>query len=172
MNKKYILIACVCIVGLLIIALLPKEAEPILDATVNEQNGDIAIAYYENSSFGSVLCVVVFDREGRELFADSFWVSTGAEMAFKDNILCVTVGYKDELHGYDREGNEVGSLMSPEAIRKAEAGFERWSGFFTQTYTLDEYTYCYKQPTIFRRNAQLTLTHGNDCVTIYESPAP
>lgn len=171
MSKKFVFIVCVGFLCLICIALIPKDAKPILDATVNEQNGDVAIAYYESTSFGSILCVVVFDREGHELYSDSFWVSTGAEMAFKDNILCVTVGHKDELYGYDREGNVVGSLMSPKAIREAEAGFERWSGFFTQTYTLGEYTYCYKQPTIFRRKAQLTITHGDESVTVYESPA-
>ena len=76
MKKKAIFILVVCIIGLLIIALIPKEADEITNAVVNSNNGDVAFSYMEYSGKTNILVVALFNKDGETLYSKTFFSGT------------------------------------------------------------------------------------------------
>ena len=93
MNKKTIIILCGCLIGLFIIAIIPKDIVDLSCAVVNPNNGDIAISYLDTSGGVSAIRVIAFNKRGRELFTEAYYKTGGhAALAFKEDILGVYVG--------------------------------------------------------------------------------
>lgn len=170
MNKKAVFIICACIIGLVCILLIPKNVEEINNAAVNSENGDIALCYFDYSGSSVVMRVVVFDKNGEKLFSKGYFESICAEMLFDGEELCITVGKNNKKYSFDRNGEETDNDISIEEIKEGVA-FNGWN-YSSGKYTcyFENYEYCYKQATIFSRNAIVTISNGERVVTIYESP--
>lgn len=171
MSKKILAILCICIVGILIIALIPKEVDEITNAVVNPNNGDIAFCYYDYSGTVDRIRILVFNRYGEELYSKTYLEAYTPSMVFDGNELCITLGRTYEKYSFDREGNETSNSISADDIKKNDF-FGEWAYSFASgkmIYSLDNYKYCYEEPTIFRRRAKLTISNGETVVVIYQS---
>jgi hypothetical protein len=76
--KKYFILFLFCFVGIFIIlVLLPIETQSISNAVVNPNNGDIVFCYADYVNGVHVTRVVMYNKEGEELFLKTFmseWV--------------------------------------------------------------------------------------------------
>ena len=78
MKNKAVIILCVCAIGILIIALIPKNVDKITNAVVNTENGDVAFCYLDFSQNIAIIRVVSFDKDGKELFSKNFFSDGGS----------------------------------------------------------------------------------------------
>lgn len=170
MKKKAIFILVVCIIGLLIIALIPKEADEITNAVVNSNNGDVAFSYMEYSGKTNILVVALFNKDGEKLYSKTFFSGTSyASLNFHEDKLHVYIGRTKETHCYDRTGASAEVALTTEEI-KSSGTFGGWKhSFGKRTYELNGYTYNYYSPTIFRDKAEVVISNETD-VVIYKSP--
>lgn len=150
---------------------IPSKSTPIENATVNEENGDIAFCYFDLSE-KCALIVCVYNQEGEELFTKSFNVSYVADMLFHgtDLYLLVYENGKDIKYSFDRNGNPVKSNVSEEKIEK-QTHFDGWNYSIisgTRTYKLGESVYLYQQERPFRRQTRMTIRNGDETTVIYE----
>jgi len=172
MNKKYIFIFCACILGLLIIILIPKNVDEINDAVVNHTNGDIAICYFDYSGAIDVMRITVFDKYGEKLYSKAYREPHPAHMVFDGTELCVVVGSSYKKHIFDREGNETYNNISTDDILHSSS-FEKWDYSWIKnqfSYFFNDFEYCYEAPSIFRHEARLTIKNGENIKVIYKSP--
>ncbi|MBR2342745.1 MAG: hypothetical protein IKA64_00655 [Clostridia bacterium] len=170
--KKYVVLFCAIVIGLIIIALIPKNADRISNAVVNVENGDIAFCYTDYSGRASALRIVLFDKNGEKLFSKSTYAAEGyASLGFRDNILFVCCGKSQDItYSFDRAGAEVTPNMTIEEVKKITA-FQGWkSSFGKKTYELNGYIYCYEAPTIFKDKSKFTITYGDKVKIIHKSP--
>ena len=152
---------------------IPSKSTPIENATVNEENGDIAFCYFDLSET-CALIVCVYSQEGEELFTKSFNVSYVADMLFygTDLHLLVYENGKDIKYSFDRNGNPVKSNVSEEKLEK-QTHFDGWNNSIisgTRTYKLGESVYLYQQERPFRRQTKLTIQHTGTSTDVYNSP--
>ena len=171
LNKNIALLLCANMIGLIIIAIIPKNVDEITNAVVNPNNGDIAFSYCNYSERVDVLRVTVYSKEGERLFSKTFLLEGSyAALKFHEDILCVCEGrIENRKHCYDRNGAEVNANITIAEIRERHA-FDDWkSSFGKKTYSLDGYTYIYEAPTIFKHIARLTISDAITEKVIYES---
>ena len=152
---------------------IPSKSTPIENATVNEENGDIAFCYFDLSE-KCALIVCVYNQEGEELFTKSFNVSYVADMLFHgtDLYLLVYENGKDIKYSFDRNGNPGENNVSEKEIEK-QTHFDGWNNSVisgTRTYTLGEFVYFYQQERPFRKQTKLTIQHKGTSTDVYNSP--
>ena len=173
MKKKTLFLLCVCIIGIVIVTLLPRNVDVITNAVVNSENGDIAFCYLDYSQRIAMLNIAVFNRDGEELFTKSIFSNGGAyaSLRFYEDNLCVYDGRMQETYFFNRDGDSINLDVTVEEIRETGA-FDGWkSSFGKKSYSLDEYVYCYETPNIFKHQARLTISYGENVNVIYESPS-
>lgn len=171
MNKKIVSLFVICVIGLIAIFLIPKDAERIQNAVVNPENGDIAICYFDYSGRADATRVSVYTKNGEKLYSKGYVGRTFLYMQFFGEELCVITSRDYEKSFFDRSGKETDNDTLVGNIENITA-FEGWDySWWSSEYTcyLNGYEYCYKQPTMFRRSATLTISNGTDVFTIYES---
>ena len=64
--NKYKIIAIGVTIGLLFLIVMPKHANKPINIVVNDNNGDVAICYYDTSIL-PVYKVVVYNKDGEKL---------------------------------------------------------------------------------------------------------
>jgi hypothetical protein len=172
MKNKAVIILCVCAIGILIIALIPKNVDKITNAVVNTENGDVAFCYLDFSQNIAMIRVVSFDKDGKELFSKNFFSDGGSycSMIFYENVLCLYISRTEKAYFLDRNGDsakcnaEILDIKNSYAFEGWEKSFGKWS------FPNGEYTYIYESPTLFKHSAKLTITKGEDETTVYTSP--
>ena len=172
MDKKVTLLVLICIVGILLVCALPKNADRITNAIVNETNGDVAFCYYDSSGKIDVLRVDWYSKDGEEILSETFFSDGGshAYLFFYEDNLCINIGRTNKTHFFDREGKELSINVMPEEIRSRDS-FEEWEHSIGKiSYTLGQYEYVYENPRLLKDKAKLTITNNNSSVIIYESP--
>ena len=171
--NKYVLIFFVCLVGVIIIAIMPKKANVVGNAIVNESNGDIAFCFSDTSNAIPMLQINLFDKNGELLFKKNLYSNGGnhADFIFDGDLLVVYVGRVEEVYCFDRTGLEVASdvpLNELEAITNVFVGWKKT--LFKKTYFLNETLYSYNSPTLFNDRATLSIKNEDFEKIIYESP--
>ena len=169
MSNKYKFLIICAIIGLLLIAIIPKSADHIDEAAVNPLNGDIAI-HYCTVKITHIAVVELYSKDGERLFVKSFDSSRPVNILFDDEKLYV-ITWDKSVYCYDRDGNEVAAEKSYSEILDATLlSFDGWeSRIGKRTYKWERYEYLYEAPIIFRDRARLTITHEGETFTVYES---
>lgn len=171
-EHKIIFAVCIGFIVSCLYFIMPFDAVDIIDAEVNPNNGDIAIAYSLPTP-SHVTKVVLFDKYGENLFEKSYATSEVTKLCFKEDTLAVYVGkITFEMYFYDRNGMEAPPNMKEEELKKIYL-FDGWShAFFQNTYYYENagFKYRYEDPTIFRRGAKLISIVEDEEIVIYQYP--
>ncbi len=171
-EEKTVIILCICALGILIIALIPKNVDKITNAAVNTENGDVAFCYLDFSQKIAMIRVVSFDKDGKELFSKNFFSNGGAycSMIFYENVLCLYVSRTEKVYFLDRNGDFAKCNVELSDIKNSYA-FDGWKNSFGKmSFSNGDYTYIYESPSLFKHSAKLTITKGEDETTVYTSP--
>lgn len=171
-SKKVAIIIIVCILGILLIYMLPTEVTDITNAAVNAETGDIAFCYLDYSGRTEVLKVAVFNKEGQKLFSRSFLPNGSyADLLFHEGKLYVCVGRTEDLYCLQMDGSDFPEPVLAIEDVKATDAFSGWGYLSRQhTYSWGEYMYCYNEPGVFSHHASMTITHGENTKIIFQSP--
>ena len=171
-ERKIAIILCACVIGLLAIAIIPKNVVRISNAVVNEKNGDIAFCYMYPTNY-SVLNVELYTKDGEKVFSKAFYTDATeyASLKFIDDGLLVRYRATNEKACLiDRDGNVLETNIPPYLIGLATKEFEGWNvALGKKTYSQNGYDYIYESPTVFRHRAKLTVTNGKQTNTLYDS---
>ncbi len=146
-EKKIIIITLGCVLGLLLIMLIPKGIDPLENAVVNPINGDIAYTYF-NYEY-SVICLSVYDSGGNKLFSknlDSGGGGTVAYFAFSGETLNVCSGRNRKMYAFNRDGSNASeNIMSKDELTDIME-FTGWKKAFNKkTFTSNGNTYVYEK---------------------------
>ena len=170
--NKYVLIFFVCLVGVIIIAIIPKKANVVGNAIVNESNGDIAFCFSDTSNAIPMLQINLFDKNGELLFKKNLYSNGGnhADFIFDGDLLVVYVGRTEEVYCFDRTGADATSRVTIDELDEMTGTFVGWKKSFAQrSYSLNGTVYLYEVPVIFNDKARLSIKNDNIEKTIYES---
>lgn len=128
--------------------LMPKNPSLYIEnATVNPNNGDIAVTYHKNNGDeGYTIDLYLFDAEGNLLLFKKHESKGGsfAKVKFVNDNIHIYASRADASYGYDREGNTITPLTKAEW---KEYEFKEWDGWKSsrgeKTYTLGDTVYRY-----------------------------
>ena len=168
--NKFILTFLASLVGVIIIAIMPKNANVIDNAIVNEKNGDIAFCFADTSN--EMLQINLFDKNGELLFKKNLSSKGGihADFIFDEDLLVVYVGRTEEVYCFDRTGADATSRVTIDELDEMTGTFVGWKKSFAQrSYSLNGTVYLYEVPVIFNDKARLSIKNDNIEKTIYES---
>ncbi len=141
-SRKSIMIICVAVVlGFVLFLMMPTDVNAISNATIDENSGDVAFCYFDNSAKVAVLNIAVFDKTGGKLYGKSIVSSSGfADMCFYEGVLCINLSRTNEVLCFDRAGNQTVVDVN-RAYIKEQIELSEWNGsLFRKEYTLGEYT--------------------------------
>ena len=150
-NHKYILIAVCCIIGLLVIFLVPDGSNNLTDAIVNESNGDIAITYYDYDSHR--LNIRLYDREGNLLFHHNYYTEggTASYMLFLGDDVALYLCRIRVVYLFDRNGVEKQLTEEALTVKERDVHWEGWtSSIGNKTYSCGDYVYLYETAPYFK----------------------
>lgn len=107
MNKRKLILYGAIIVFTIVmvnICSIFNAYTPIEDAVVNNENGDIAFAYYDNYKEG--LQLVVYDYEGRKLWTKNLYSAGGTSiyLGYLNQNLVAYVSRTNTFYTFDRNG--------------------------------------------------------------------
>ncbi len=142
-KKKLKFLAICFLIVFPIYLLLPKTTVEIENAVVNEENGDIAMTYYDDKSHGIVL--ILFDKEGSMLWEKYFNSAGGSHssMLFSEDSLHIYIGRTNEQYAYTRDGEEITSTVDSKEL-KARQAWDNWdSSYGKKEFVFDQYRYTY-----------------------------
>ena len=113
--------------------------------------------------------VVLFDKNGNELFSKSIIANKVLDLYFDGDVLYVSTNeLKPEAYAFERNGKKAAVELSIEEISSINS-FNNWkNGLFEATYYWQEYIYCYKKPHFFRHSSIVTITVNDDTLVIFE----
>ena len=172
MKRKNKLILICVVIGLFVIMIMPTEVTDINCAVVNSENGDIAFSYFYDTNGIDSVVIEAYTKDGEMLFSKSY-LSAPVHMVYDGEDLCIVVGKGDyKKYCFDRNGNEVNNDITMTKIQERYS-FDGWEfSFLAWTFecVFDDYTYRYEQPTAFKHRATLTITKGEEVITIYDNP--
>ncbi|MBR2350767.1 MAG: hypothetical protein IKA67_01915 [Clostridia bacterium] len=171
---KYLIVFLGCLMGIVAIIIIPKKANVVGNAAVNENNGDIAFCFLDMSNPIPMLQVNLFDKNGELLFEKNLYSEGGthADFLFDGELLVVCVG---RIHAayycFDRTGAEATSNVTIDELEKMTGTFIGWEkSIAKKSLSLNGTVYLYEAPAIFRDRARLSIKSGNFEKTLYESP--
>ena len=171
-SKRMIAMVVVCILGVLLIYMLPTDVVHITNATVNDETGDIAFCYTDSSGGIEMLRIVVFNKAGEKLFSRSF-VANGAhaDMLFYEGKLSAIVGRDNDYYCIEMDGSDSVDFTLPAEDVMNSGSFSGWHYCLGKhTYLCGDYLYCYNEPSVFSHYSSITITYGNETKIIFESP--
>ncbi|MBP3308896.1 MAG: hypothetical protein J6L90_05595 [Clostridia bacterium] len=171
-EKKIIVIVISCLLGLLLIFLTPKGTDPIKDAIINTETGDIAYAYY-NSQY-SVVYLVVYDVEGNRLFSktlDSGGGGSHVELLYNDDVINVRAERKNIRYSYNRDGSVNYEKRLGDDAYEGHTEFSGWKHSYRKyTFTTDKATYVFREEVfpkyIFNNNCELSIEYPDGTKTV------
>ena len=170
---KYLIVFLGCLMGIVAIIIIPKKANIVGNAAVNENNGDIAFCFLDMSNPIPMLQVNLFDKNGELLFEKNLYSEGGthADFLFDGELLVVLVGRTDEVYCFDRAGAEATSNVTIDELEKMTGTFIGWEkSIAKKSFSLNGTVYLYEAPAIFRDRARLSIKSDNFEKTLYESP--
>ena len=148
----------ICVVLTVIISLCCSNYNSfteINDACVDESNGNIAIAYYDDRRSSTVLRV--YDQNGNSLFGMSFKSGPHVYLQYKDSVLWLYISRTNNLYSLDMSGNILSEEKNPdlnsEHMKKLrEQNWRGWNvdGRIKQT-SYEEKSYVYEVSPFFER---------------------
>ena len=171
MEHKGILLFCISVIGLLIIAIIPKNVVTISNAVVNENNGDIAFCYLYPTK-NPILNVDLYNKDGEKIFSKTFKTSGSyAYLRFNNNNeLIVCYGKSDKKTCIIDRSGIVSDTDIPSEIISSGDSFKGWNSVRgKKSYSWDTYTYLYESPTVFHRKAKMVIINNGASKTIYDS---
>ncbi|MBR7167821.1 MAG: hypothetical protein IKD33_03320, partial [Bacteroidales bacterium] len=146
-EKKIIVIVISCLLGLLLIFLTPKGTDPIKDAIINPENGDIAYAYY-NSQY-SVVYLVVYDVEGNRLFSKTLKTDRGGgnvALLYNGDVINARAGIGGNYFAYNRDGSVNYEKRLGDDAYEGHTEFSGWKHSYRKyTFTTDKATYVFRE---------------------------
>ena len=176
MKKKIKLLIFALIICLIAEILIPVTEHPIISATVNLKNGDIAFTYYSREN--SLVILTVCDSAGNMKFEKTIKSgNSNSRLGFYND--CLSIMYlassKPTVIAYDMNGNETSdNKISIDDLRNTD-GWVDWQKISrSKYYYWEEKTYCYEcQPFpqyLFNRGCSLYIinSHGEKNV-LYEN---
>lgn len=170
---KYLIVFLGCLMVIVAIIIIPKKANIVGNAAVNENNGDIAFCFLDMSNSIPMLQVNLFDKNGELLFEKNLYSAGGthADFMFDGELLVVLVGRTDEVYCFDRAGAEATSNVTIDELKKMTGTFIGWEKSIAKnSFSLNGTVYLYDAPAIFRDRARLSIKSDNFEKTLYESP--
>ena len=161
MKKLTVVHVAIIILSVIFAVMASSTDGEILNAAINPQNGDIAIAYVDYSGRTGVQKIALFNKDGEVLCSTSILDIHHAGLAFDNDILYVEVGKSaKKLYRYNRNGEEISLDETSGNPVFLKDDFEDWKWSpLKRRYSLDGYEYVYTLPTAFRR-AKLTIKNG------------
>ena len=171
---KYLIVFLGCLMVIVAIIIIPKKANIVGNAAVNENNGDIAFCFLDMSNPIPMLQVNLFDKNGELLFEKNLYSEGGthADFLFDGELLVVCVG---RIHAayycFDRTVAEATSNVTIDELEKMTGTFIGWEkSIAKKSFSLNGTVYLYDAPAIFRDRARLSIKSDNFEKTLYESP--
>ena len=155
----------------LCLAIFPKKATPLMDATVNGDNGDIAFCYRDSSRLGNPICVEVYNRNGEEKFTKVIVGGNGgnARMRFHEGKLYILTVRDDKLYCFDMDGAPYESSNPLFQDLDNSYAFDGWDrSFSARTTEYDSTLYRYYPPILFRDSACFEVVNNDVAVVLYE----
>lgn len=172
--KHFIIIA---LITLLLITLATNyySFTEITDASVDDNSGNVTIAYYRNSGY----VIQTFNSNGEKIFGQHLYTNGGGGIyvEYIDEFLYIFASKTDTLYIYDKEMNQISKQVNPDRksdLMKAIIDSE-WSGWddsgkSTKQYTCGDKNYCYVSSSFGKRiigvgSCQLYILDGEGNVT-------
>ena len=176
-SRKAIIIGVVStVLGIAILIILAltmysEDVKPVVEATVNAENGDVAIVYGGSLHKGFV--VESFDKEGGKLFNKNFYDIDANDVKIKffgnDLHLSYIKGGKVFYYVYSRDGIDVEYTPTDTDFSNLSQRMSWEQSIGNQTYTRDGYIYTWEKQNVFDYTVEFSISHDGKTIVIYRS---